>query len=135
MDPPPFEPGDESLYRVVYIIDVNATNPRAAAEQVHEIMSDPASMAPVLHIIDRTGRTNTIDLDQARTALDLARAVTAPRGQKRNAHVQGLHGGGSRIRPKGLLVRDIDSGESMMLWEAKKREQERQRRDEKRCGN
>ncbi len=54
--------GAESLFRVVYVIDVNAATPCEAAEQVHQIMTDPESMAPSLEIIDHTGATVTVDL-------------------------------------------------------------------------
>jgi hypothetical protein len=67
VDPPPAEPGDEPLHRVVYLIDVNAKDPRDAAEQASEIMSDPNSLPPILHVIDRRGHTNTIDLAKSQT--------------------------------------------------------------------
>ncbi len=72
IDPPPKEKGDEPLFRVVYVIDVNAGDVREAAEYTHRIMSDPASMRPVLHVIDAEGSTTTLDLsddeeDQERT--------------------------------------------------------------------
>ena len=62
VDPPPAERGPEPLHRVVYLIDVNAGNPHDAAEQASQIMSDPDSLPPILHVIDRRGRTRTIDL-------------------------------------------------------------------------
>jgi len=62
IEPPPKETGPEQLYRVVYVIDINATNPCQAAERAHEIMKDPASMRPVLDIIDSGGRQTRVDL-------------------------------------------------------------------------
>ena len=62
IEPPPKETGPERLYRVVYVIDINAVNPRQAAERAHEIMGDPASMRPVLDIIDSRGRQTRVDL-------------------------------------------------------------------------
>jgi hypothetical protein len=37
--------------------------PHAAAEFVHQIMTDPESMPPSLQIIDHTGTTVTVDLN------------------------------------------------------------------------
>ena len=62
IEPPPKESGPERLYRVVYVIDVNARSPRQAAERVYEIMKDPASLRPVLEIIDASGRQTRVDL-------------------------------------------------------------------------
>jgi hypothetical protein len=62
IDPPPKEKGDEPLFRVVYIIDVNAGDVRDAAEYTHRIMSDPDSLRPVLHVIDTKGVCTEVDL-------------------------------------------------------------------------
>ncbi len=62
IEPPPKETGPEQLYRVVYVIDINARNPCQAAERAHEIMKDPQSMRPVLEIIDSSGRQTRVDL-------------------------------------------------------------------------
>jgi len=62
IDAPPKERGDEPLFRVVYIIDVNAGDIREAAEYTHRIMTDPESMRPVLHVIDFKGVCTEIDL-------------------------------------------------------------------------
>jgi len=64
IQPPPEDRGLQRLYRVVYIIDVNAKNPTEAAEYTHQIMSDPESMPPVLQVIDHTGKCTTIDLSE-----------------------------------------------------------------------
>jgi predicted alpha/beta superfamily hydrolase len=62
---PPKESGPERLYRVVYVIDVNAMNPRQAAERTYEIMQDPQSIRPVLDIIDSVGGQTRVDLSDA----------------------------------------------------------------------
>jgi len=64
IEPPPEESGPEKLYRVVYIIDVNAADPKEAAEFTHQIMTDPGSLPPVLHVIDESGRRVEIDLSK-----------------------------------------------------------------------
>jgi len=64
IDPPPKEKGDEPLFRVVYIIDVNAGDVREAAEYTHRIMSDPDSLRPVLHVIDSKGNSTEVDLSK-----------------------------------------------------------------------
>jgi len=64
VEPPPKESGPERLYRVVYIIDVNAADPKEAAEFTHQIMTDPDSLRPVLHVIDEGGRRVEIDLSK-----------------------------------------------------------------------
>jgi len=62
IDPPPEEKGDEPLFRVVYMIDVNAGEVREAAEYTHRIMTDPDSLPPVLQVIDAKGHSTEIDL-------------------------------------------------------------------------
>ena len=64
IEPPPKEDGPERLYRVVYVIDVNARNPREAAERAYEIMTDPPSMPPVLDVLDGEGRRTRVDLSE-----------------------------------------------------------------------
>ena len=59
ISPPPDE---KDLYRVVYTIDVNACTPKEAAKLTQRIMTDPDSMAPVLHVIDAAGENIKIDL-------------------------------------------------------------------------
>jgi len=62
IDPPPKEKGDEPLFRIVYIIDVNAGDVHEAAEFTHRIMADPDSLRPVLHVIDSKGACTEVDL-------------------------------------------------------------------------
>jgi len=64
IDPPPKEDGDEPLFRVVYIIDVNSGNTHEAAEYTHRIMTDPDSMRPVFHILDSNGVNTVVDLSE-----------------------------------------------------------------------
>jgi hypothetical protein len=64
IDPPPKEEGDEPLFRVVYIIDVDAGDVREAAEYTHRIMSDPESLRPILHVIDSKGNSTEVDLSK-----------------------------------------------------------------------
>ena len=65
IEPPPTESGLEPLYRVVYMIDINAKDPRQAAERVHMLMQDPESMPPVLDVLDSHGRRTRVDLSEA----------------------------------------------------------------------
>ena len=62
LEPPPTERGDEPLYRVVYVIDINATDARQAAERADEIMRDPSSMPAVLEVLASNGHRTEIDL-------------------------------------------------------------------------
>ncbi|MBE0534781.1 MAG: hypothetical protein IH624_03865 [Phycisphaerae bacterium] len=62
--PPPEDHSQQPLFRVVYVIDVNADNVRGAAEDTHRIMTDPESLPPVLQVIDHTGTCTTIDLSE-----------------------------------------------------------------------
>jgi hypothetical protein len=64
IEPPPDEKGDEPLFRVVYIIDVNSGDIREAAEYTHKIMTDPESLSPVLHVIDSKGKSTEVDLSK-----------------------------------------------------------------------
>jgi len=70
IDPPPKEEGDEPLFRVVYIIDVNSSDICEAAEYTHRIMSDPNSLRPVLHVIDSKGNSTEVDLSKDITDRD-----------------------------------------------------------------
>jgi hypothetical protein len=61
---PPKEKGPEPLYRVVYVIDVNAPNAHKAAECAYEIMKDPASIPPVLDVLEAAGQHTRVDLSE-----------------------------------------------------------------------
>lgn len=62
IEPPPKE---KDLYRVVYVIDVNADSPLDAAKQTERIMTDPDSLAPVLEVVDQGGKVTKIDLSRS----------------------------------------------------------------------
>ena len=64
IEPPHRENGEEPLFRVVYIIDLNAADPLEAARYSHRIMTDPDSLPPALHVIDPAGRVRLIDLSE-----------------------------------------------------------------------
>lgn len=57
--PPPQQKG---LYRVIYSIDINASNVSQAAQTAFEMMQSKTSLAPVLVVIDGKGRQTTVDL-------------------------------------------------------------------------
>jgi hypothetical protein len=62
--PPPYETGEEPLFRVIYVIDVNAANALEAAKLTHQIMTDSDSIPPVLEILEHTGKVVKIDLSE-----------------------------------------------------------------------
>lgn len=64
IEPPHKEGGDEPLFRVVYVIDVNAANPIDAARDAHRIMAHPESQPPALEVIDHRGHTASVDLSE-----------------------------------------------------------------------
>lgn len=64
IEPPPKEKGPEPLYRVIYVIDVNASDPQQVAECAYEMMKDPESMRPVLDVLDAKSRCTRVDLSQ-----------------------------------------------------------------------
>jgi hypothetical protein len=64
IDPPASETGPEPLFRVVYAIDLNAPDPKTAAQETHKIFLDPESIPPVLQVLDTQGHETTVDLSQ-----------------------------------------------------------------------
>ncbi len=62
IEPPPKE---KDLYRVVYVIDVNADSPLDAAKTTERIMTAPDSLAPVLEVVDQGGKVTKIDLSKS----------------------------------------------------------------------
>jgi len=70
IDPPPKEQGDEPLFRIVYVIDVNAGDVHEAAEYTRRIMTDSDSLRPVLHVLDSKGECTTVDLSDDDVTLD-----------------------------------------------------------------
>ena len=63
IEPPPKE---KDLYRVVYVIDVNADSPLDAAKMTERIMTNPDSLAPVLEVVDQGDKVTKIDLSKSR---------------------------------------------------------------------
>jgi hypothetical protein len=61
ISPPPKEKGN---FRVIYVIDVNASSILEAAKSAHQIMTDPDSILPVLEVIDCKGKVVTVDLSK-----------------------------------------------------------------------
>ena len=62
IDPPPKENGTEPLFRVVYAIDVSASDVKQAAENTFQMMLSKDSFAPILVVLDGNGNQTTIDL-------------------------------------------------------------------------
>lgn len=60
--PPARETDCEPLFRVVYLIDVEATNELEAAKKAWQIMQDENSLPPVLTVISHWGKQTEIDL-------------------------------------------------------------------------
>ena len=60
--PPHKDRGDEPLYRIVYVIDLSAAGPVAAAKEAYGIMAAPDSLPPVLDVMDHCGKVMRIDL-------------------------------------------------------------------------
>ena len=68
IDPAPIDKGPQPLWRAVYVIDVSAASAHTAALQVHQIMRDPASIPPVLEILDSAGKVTRFDLQSQENA-------------------------------------------------------------------
>jgi hypothetical protein len=62
---PPKEKGQNTLFRVVYVVDVPGSGGLEAAQEAHKILNDPDSMPPVLHVLSCDGQVQTIDLSDA----------------------------------------------------------------------
>lgn len=62
--PPPEEKGEAPLFRLVYVIDVNASDTDKAALAAHQIMKDPESWPPVLDVMDSQGDVTRVDLSE-----------------------------------------------------------------------
>ena len=65
---PPKESGPETLFRVVYVIDVPGSGSLEAAQEAHRILNDPDSMPPVLHVLSCDCQVQTIDLSNVGTS-------------------------------------------------------------------
>lgn len=62
IEPPHEELGDKPLFRIVYMIDLNARGATEAAQETHRLMTDPDSIPPVLDVLDHTGQVTRLDL-------------------------------------------------------------------------
>jgi hypothetical protein len=60
--PPPKDRGAATLFRVVYTIDVNASDERKAAETAWQMMRAEDAFAPILTVIDNEGKQTKLDL-------------------------------------------------------------------------
>jgi hypothetical protein len=62
IEPPPKDKGKESLFRVVYAIDVDTPDAAKAAEKAWQMMKSDDSLAPILVVLDSSGNQTAIDL-------------------------------------------------------------------------
>ena len=60
--PPPKDAGEEPLFRVVYAIDVNASDEQKAAEQAWQMMRAKDAFDPILMVLDAEGKQTKLDL-------------------------------------------------------------------------
>ena len=60
--PPPEDKGKEPLFRVVYAIDVDASDETKAAEKAWHMMHDKDSFDPILVVIDSQGKRIELDM-------------------------------------------------------------------------
>jgi hypothetical protein len=68
ISPPPKESKGQLLFRVIYVIDINAVSPVHAARQTYQILVDPDSELPVVDVMDHRGKVKRIDLSYQRRA-------------------------------------------------------------------
>jgi hypothetical protein len=61
---PPREKSKRKLYRVVYIIDINADSDKQAADQVHRIITDPDTIKPIFQVLRPDRRISTVDISR-----------------------------------------------------------------------
>ncbi|RKY12546.1 MAG: hypothetical protein DRP65_00805 [Planctomycetota bacterium] len=64
ISPPPKDSGEEPLFRVVYAIDVNASDEQKAAEQAWQMMRAKDAFEPVMVILDSDGKQTKLDLSE-----------------------------------------------------------------------
>ena len=62
ISPPPKDAGVEPLFRVVYDIDVNATDEKHAAEAAWQMMRAEDAFDPILMVVDSDGKQTQLDL-------------------------------------------------------------------------
>ena len=66
--PPPKDSGPEPLFRIVYAIDVNASNARKAAEIARQMMRAKDALAPILVVLDSNGKPTQFDLEHIQSS-------------------------------------------------------------------
>lgn len=62
IEPPSKDKGKEPLFRVIYTIDVGATDERKAAETAWQMMRAEDAFKPVMVILDNQGKQTKLDL-------------------------------------------------------------------------
>ena len=62
IEPPPSESGDQPLYRVVYAIDVNASDEQHAAQTAWQMMRAKDAFDPILTVLNAEGKQTQLDL-------------------------------------------------------------------------
>ncbi len=62
ISPPPKDSGEEPLFRVVYEIDVNASDERKAAETAWQMMRAKDAFDPVMMVLNSEGKQTKLDL-------------------------------------------------------------------------
>lgn len=100
--PPPKEKGSKPLYRAVYVLDVCSDDTHEAARQTYEIMWDPGSLRPVLHILDADGCDTVVDL-----AAESSEEQTRPRLQESDKEARKFVAASATRCPK-CSSRDVD---------------------------
>jgi len=64
IEPPPKDSGDEPLFRVVYAIDINASDEQKAAEQAWQMIRAKDAFDPILMVLDAEGKQTKLDLSE-----------------------------------------------------------------------
>ena len=62
IEPPPSESGDQPLYRVIYAIDVNASDEQHAAQTAWQLMRARDAFDPILTVLNAEGKQTQLDL-------------------------------------------------------------------------
>ena len=62
INPPSKDSGTEPLFRVVYEIDVNASDEQKAAEQAWQMMRAKDTFDPIMMVLDSEGKQTELDL-------------------------------------------------------------------------
>jgi hypothetical protein len=64
ISPPPKDSGDEPLFRIIYAIDVGASDERKAAETAWQMMRAEDAFEPVMVVLDSNGKQTKLDLSE-----------------------------------------------------------------------